>query len=67
MADDPPSLLNPLLGFRSFADGSTRPAYLDTLTGKQYVLDDDGEPLYGRWLRDTEPDTPEVVAAVERR
>jgi hypothetical protein len=35
MPDTDPALLNPLLGFRSFADGSTRPVYLDQATGKQ--------------------------------
>jgi hypothetical protein len=44
---DTPTILSSLLGFSSFADGSTRPVYLDTATGKQYVLDDQGEPVFG--------------------
>jgi serine/threonine protein kinase len=58
-----PAPLNPLLGFRPFTDGSSRPVYLDQAPGEQYVLDDQGEPLYGHWLCDTEPDTPAVVLA----
>jgi hypothetical protein len=48
MPNTDPTSLNPLLCFRDFADGSTRPVYLDAVTGKQYVLDDQGEPLYDR-------------------
>ena len=34
------------LGERQFTDGSTRPVCRSD-DGRQYVLDDDGEPVYG--------------------
>jgi hypothetical protein len=37
------------LGTWRFVDGSTRPVYLDP-AGKQYVVGDDGQRVYGTWL-----------------
>jgi hypothetical protein len=59
--------LAPLLGFRSFSDGTVRPVYLEVSTGRQYVPDNQGEPMYGLWLRKTEPDTLEVAGSNEVR
>jgi hypothetical protein len=44
-----------------FADGQRRPVYQDA-AGRQYVVDDDGEPVHGVWYipRD-ECDAPIVV------
>jgi hypothetical protein len=53
MPDSATTPLDPVLGKLAFTDGSVRPIYFD----------DQGEPLYGRWLRDAEPNTPAVVAA----
>jgi hypothetical protein len=38
------------LGERRFTDGTTRPVYRSH-DGRQYGLDDDGERVYGVWLR----------------
>jgi hypothetical protein len=35
-----------LLGFRTFTDGTRRPVYADR-DGRQYVLGNDGERVYG--------------------
>jgi hypothetical protein len=37
-----------------FLDGISRPVYLDA-DGRQYVLDDDGQPGYGVWVHVDEP------------
>jgi len=39
-----------------FIDGVTRPFYLDA-DGRQYVLDNDGNPVYGSWIYIDEPIT----------
>jgi hypothetical protein len=39
---------------------TTRPVYRDD-TGRQYVLDDDGEPVYGVWLHLDEYQEPVVI------
>jgi hypothetical protein len=59
----PATTPDPLLGVRSCTDGSVRPVYLDEATGKQYVLDDEGEPLYGVWLHPEHADTPAAITA----
>jgi hypothetical protein len=38
-----------------FVDGVARPVYLDA-DGRQYVLDDDGQPVHGTWLYIDEPE-----------
>jgi hypothetical protein len=40
-----------------FVDGITRRVYLD-VDGRQYVLGDDGQPVYGVWIY---VDEPEIV------
>jgi hypothetical protein len=37
------------LGYRDFLDGTTRPVYADA-DGRQFVQDDDGQPVYGVWI-----------------
>jgi hypothetical protein len=44
------------LGERQFTDGTMRPIYRED-DGRQYVLDDEGEPVYGVWL----PVTPAAL------
>jgi hypothetical protein len=39
---------DPIIGRRLFVDGIRRPIYEDA--GGQYVLDDDGERVYGVYL-----------------
>jgi hypothetical protein len=50
-----------VVAYVEFADGQRRPVYQDA-TGRQYVVDDDGEPIRGVWYipRD-ECDVPIVV------
>jgi hypothetical protein len=48
------------LGERQFADGTTRPVYRDD-DGRQFVFDDDGEPVYGTWLHPDEYKEPMVL------
>jgi hypothetical protein len=48
------------LGERQFTDGATRPVYRDD-DGRQFVLDDDGEPVYGTWLHPDEYLEPIVL------
>ncbi len=43
------------IGSIPFVDGGTRPVYLDA-DGRQIVLDDDGQPVYGVWVYVDEPD-----------
>ena len=38
----------------SFVDGITRPVFLD-VDGRQYVLDGDGQDVYGVWVLIDEP------------
>jgi hypothetical protein len=48
------------IGRRRFVDGEFRTAYEDELG--QFVLDDDGEPVYGVWLAaDEQVDEPITV------
>ena len=50
-----------LLGSRTFSDGTRRPVYLDP-DGRQYVLDNDGERVYGTWLpEEAGADVPLIV------
>ena len=32
------------IGYRRFTDGATRPVFHDQAGGREYVLDDDGQP-----------------------
>jgi hypothetical protein len=45
------------IGIVPFIDGITRPVILGA-DGRQCVLDDDGQPIYGVWIL---IDEPEVV------
>lgn len=49
-------------GHRWFTDGANRPVYLDT-DGRQFVLDDDGQRVYGVWILEEEADAPIMVLA----
>jgi hypothetical protein len=40
-----------------FTDGTVRPVFLDT-AGRQFILDDEGQPVYGVWVY---IDKPEIV------
>lgn len=42
------------IGDLEFVDGQTRPVFLDD-DDRQYVLGDDGEPVYGVWISLDEP------------
>jgi hypothetical protein len=43
------------IGLVPFIDGITRPVILGA-DGRQYVLDDDGQPIYGEWILIDEPE-----------
>jgi hypothetical protein len=43
------------IGVVPFIDGISRPVYLGA-DGRQYVLDDDGQPVYGVWILIDEPE-----------
>jgi hypothetical protein len=47
------------IAFVPFIDSAIRPVFLDE-DGRQYVLDDDGQPVYGMWVY---IDEPEIVEA----
>jgi hypothetical protein len=47
--------------FTEFADGLMRPVFEDARG--QYVIDDDGEPVYGIWFLAPEADSPLIVEA----
>ena len=55
--------LDPNIGKRRFAGGSTRDVFTDD--EGQYVIDDDGVKIRGVWLLDAEADVP-VIATAER-
>lgn len=38
-----------VIGYTFFADGTKRPIF-EQLDGRQYVHDDDGEPVYAVWM-----------------
>jgi hypothetical protein len=48
------------LGERQFTDGTTRPDIRDE-DGRQFVLDDYGEPVYGVWHHSDEYQEPVVL------
>jgi hypothetical protein len=55
---------SPIIGHCQFADGAMRSIYDDGQ--RQYVIDDDGYPVYGVWLiPEEEPDLPLIVLADE--
>jgi hypothetical protein len=49
-----PSMDEKAIGSILFTDGIARPALLD-VDGRQYVLDNDGNPVYGSWIYFDEP------------
>jgi hypothetical protein len=53
---------DPFIGYRHFTDGRTRQVRADP-GGRQYVVDDDGQLVYGLWLRPEEEtaDQPVIV------
>jgi hypothetical protein len=55
---------DPLIARVRFVDGAERSVFED-LDGRQYVLDDDGEPIRGVWYipRDGGTDLPVIVEA----
>ena len=54
-----------LIGYRVFTDKANRPIFQEE-SGRQYVMDDDGNRVYGVWLMpEDEPDLPIIVPAKE--
>jgi hypothetical protein len=43
------------IGLIPFTDGIVRPVFLDA-GGRQYILDNEGQPLYGVWVYIDEPE-----------
>jgi hypothetical protein len=54
---------DPVIGHCQFADGAMRPIYDDGL--RQYVIDDDGYPVYGVWLIPEEEPTPPLIVPAD--
>ena len=49
------------IGHREFTDGQIRAVHVDD-EGKQYVFDNDGQPLYGVWIGpDTSDADPPII------
>jgi hypothetical protein len=46
---EPLAMTDPIAAHRVFIDGATRPIY-EGWNGKQYVVDDDGNQVYGVWF-----------------
>ena len=56
-----------LLGFRTFTDGTPRPVYADR-DGRQYVLGNDGERVYGTGVPEGDAaDGPVIIEPGEQR
>jgi hypothetical protein len=55
---------DPIIARVRFLDGSEREVF-EQLDGRQYVLDDDGEPAHGIWFipSDSGTDLPVIVEA----
>ncbi len=54
---------DPIISYKLFDDGSIRPVF-EQRDGRQYVLDDDAERVYGSWiLPDDGIDLPIIVDA----
>jgi hypothetical protein len=61
LSRDGASMNDPIIARVRFADGSER-AVFEQLDGRQYVLDDNGDRLYGVWfIPDDAIDLPFVV------
>jgi hypothetical protein len=56
-------VIGQLVGYQHFVDGTRRPIYEDARG--QYVMDDEGEPVYGLWLI-PEPGSYDAPLIVQR-
>lgn len=57
------STMDILIGYIFSTDGIKRPIF-EQLDGRQYVHDDDGEPVFGVWMVSEDgPDLPVIVSA----
>jgi hypothetical protein len=56
------SSTDPIIAHVHFVDGVRRPVF-ESIDGRQYVLGDDGEPVYGTWFvpSDGDIDWPAIV------
>jgi hypothetical protein len=61
------AMTDPIVAYRVFTDGATRPIYEDW-NGKKYVFDDDGNRVYGVWfIPESETiEAPIIVRIAER-
>lgn len=57
-----------IIGTRTFTDGNRRDVYGDD-DGQQFVVGDDGEPVYGNWILipEVEELTPIVTQGTQRQ
>jgi hypothetical protein len=58
---EPAAIPDTLLSVRAFTDGTTRPVYLDSASGKRYAFSD-GAPVSGVRLLDAESNVPALVS-----
>jgi hypothetical protein len=49
-----------IIGTREFTDGAQRAVY-EVDDGRQFVIDDEGQAVYGTWLL---PDEPAAIVSV---
>jgi hypothetical protein len=56
-------MIDPIIGYRFFVDRTRRPIF-EQLDGRQFVLDDAGDRVYGVWIiPKDEFDLPIIVDA----
>ena len=53
---------DPIVAYTAFLGGPMRPVY-EQWNGRQYVMDDEGEPVYGLWF--IPPDEPDLLLIVQ--
>jgi hypothetical protein len=60
-------MTDPIIAYRLFTDGTTRPIYEDW-HGKQYVVDDDGRHVYGVWfIPESEDIEPPILVRIAEK
>ena len=57
---------DPIIGYCDFLDGWRRPVYLAE-DGRQYVIDGDGQKVYGVWFIPPDDTAPTVIVNAAAR
>jgi hypothetical protein len=53
-------MLDSIIAYTTFLDGSKQPVFQE-LGGRQYVLDNDSEQVYGTWFIPPEEAVPPII------